>query len=327
MNVPGGLTPDSANERNKVEMIVAQYSRRLSWVIFAAPALWCALVVLAGLFFPTRIAVSEYLIWSITSLGLFLSTIIVLWVVDRKLTAAVTFVEDTSKGVMVKLAEDVRNYLGTSLIAGENSTHMRRLLLPVLFQFYNSNQRELAIIGADSLLPSWTKFSEYQDAILSQRLQKEEDRIAFEYGLAWHKILSRSSEKILRRYICLLRESELKARTPEFRLRYLQWLQDQILFFRLNENYTLIDTPRAPTWGSFISFTFLGDFVIEVFVSGGGIMISGGPDRVDSVTRTMRKQVIDDYINQRINAPAMTAYSQLNLPEFERYIEHLRLQE
>jgi hypothetical protein len=297
--------------------------RLLAIGILLGPPLWLSLVVLLAKIASVDIDKNGFLIWSVTSLGLLLSTFVVLWGTARVFSNSAELVQNKYNATISNIEGYVRQYVETSIVFKSTEDEMRRLLLPDLKTFYDSAEKEIVILGADVLRPSTIKFNELQDALNKQQL-KTTDRLYYEYGFVFNRILAASSQKLLRRFIYLFEPSELKERTPDFQDRYIGWLNDQVSFFRINQNYTIIRTPRATVWGAPKSMIFFQNTIAEVFFKGGGIVITSGTKATNSVVAATRKSLIEDYVDARQGAPARSEYSQLNLAEFETYISNIR---
>jgi hypothetical protein len=318
------VNSNRADEARRFELAISQFSRRLSWVLFLAPALWCGLVVFAGIIYPGRFLTSDYLIWSISSLGLFLSTIVVLWAVDKKLGAAASLLEAASTKAMGEIAQDIRKYLDISVIIKETAFEMKELLLPELIQFANSNDKEFLIIGADTLrLPSH-QLEEYRYRLEHEQQLSPEEHMALQYASAFERIIYHGySNKIVQRFILLLGIHEFSRRTRDFQTSYLAWLHEQANMLRINRNYVLVDTPRAQVWGSPLSVMFFGTLVAQTFFAGGGMLIASKAGRVDDASSILRRLLIDNHL-RRSPGPPVKEYSQLNLSQFEEYIAELQ---
>lgn len=268
---------------------------------------------------------NAFLIWTATSLGLLVSTFVVLWGEGHKFSRTVKAVQDRYNMAITNIEKDVRRFVDTSIVFRENQDEMRKLLLPDLTRFYESPEREIVILGADLLRPGTGEFSELQDALNKQQLSDEEKRRHYDYGLIFNRILAPASPKILRRFIYLFSVAELKGRTPDFLEKYFKWLEDQVNFLRINQNYTIIRTPRAPVWGAPKSIIFFENVMAEVFFKGGGITLTSRSGLDESVVHATRKSLVTDYVDAIEGAPPRKEYSQLNLNEFEQYVNEMKL--
>jgi hypothetical protein len=299
--------------------------RLLALAVLLGPALWLIIIVLFAKFASVSIDKNGFLIWSVTSLGLMVSTFVVLWGEGKKFSATVDEVQTQYKKAINNIERDVRRYVDTSIIFRESPHEMRRLLLPEIKRFNDSHEKDIVILGADALRPSTIKFNELQDDLNKQKLtDKDGSKTFYEYGFVFNRILAASSPKILRRYIYLFSTEELKERTQDFRAKYVAWLDDQVNFFRINQNYTIITTPRAPVWGAPKSIIFFENILAEVFFKGGGIVITSRSGLADSVVSATRQSLVDNYVATIKDAPPQEVYSQLNLGDFEKYITELR---
>jgi hypothetical protein len=200
---------------------------------------------------------------------------------------------------------------------------MRLILLPELRHFFNSAEKEIIILGADKLRPSTAAFHMLQEQQARGRLA-EESRTIFEYGQMFNMILLPVNGKVVRRFIHLISAEDFTSRTPDFQDRYLSWLDDQVNYLRINQNYGIVDTARAPAWGGPTSKIFVLNNVAEVFSSGGGTVITSGTRTRDSIVQLTRSALIESYVDQREIGPARKYYTQQNIDEFERYIFGLR---
>ena len=258
-----------------------------------------------------------------------MATFVVLWGQRRRFSDTVKFVQDEYKLAVSGIEKKVIEYIETSIVFKQDQPSLRELLLPALEEFANSpDDKEIVILGADRLRPSWHNFSKLQEKSIGGQFDKPEHSIEFRYGLVFNGILGRASDKILKRYIYLFRPQDLQGRTKDFRENYLAWLEDQANYFRQNENYVIISTPRATVWGAPKSIIFFLNSMVEVFFQGGGILTTSRSDSTDiaSVVPSMRRLLINEYVDRKITGLARTEYSQLNLSTFEEYIGKIRME-
>jgi hypothetical protein len=271
-------------------------------------------------------SITVYVIWIIASLFMLGATIVVLWGVSRRFAATVVLVQDKYESVIANIEKDVRLYIEPSIAFKKTRHEMRELLLPELEEFFfKSGEKNVVILGADQLRPSFARYTILQEKSVHKQLSGPEEDVEYRYGLVFNKILARSSDKLLRRFIYLFRPQDLQGRTRNFREDYLNWLTDQVRFFEINENYTIINTPRATVWGAPKSIIFFQNNMVEVFFRGGGVVVTSqsrrGTESVVSATRTL---LIDQYVDNKIDGPTRVEYSKINLPAFEEYISSIR---
>jgi hypothetical protein len=289
-----------------------------------APFFWFLLIYVFTSALGLATSNSAYLIWAVTSLGLLFATLIVLWGESRKFAGTVEVIQDRYRLVIANIEKDVRRYLDTSIVFKKSRHEMRELLLPDLVDFSKSSDPEIVILGADQLRPSTDQFSKFQIKSAAGQITDREEETEYEYGVIFNEILARSSDKLLKRFIYLFRAKDLEGRTKEFQESYLNWLTDQVQFFLINQNYTIIDTPRATVWGAPKSIIFFRNINAEVFFKGGGIVMTSRSNTYDSVVSATRRSLIDDYVNNKQDGPTRTEYRQINLGEFQKYIDEIR---
>jgi hypothetical protein len=263
-----------------------------------------------------------YVVWTITSLGLIAAIAIVLLGERRRFAATIKSIENQYKDVFSKIEKHVVRYIETSIVFKETRHEMRELLLPMLEEFSKSPEKDIYILGADQLRPSMTRFTELQEKSVGHEFSDPvKEPMEFEYGKMFNTILARTSDKYLRRFIYLFRPQDLQGRTKDFRSNYLAWLKDQAAFFRINENYTIVDTPRATVWGAPKSIIFFQNHLVEVFFKEGGVTLTSRSD--SSFVSAARKSLIEDYVDLKVGGPSRNEYTQHTLPAFEEYIEQI----
>lgn len=290
-----------------------------------------------------------FVLWTLSTLGLILATLLILWRERKKMDETRRDVHEVYKEKLNKLEQHLVKYLETSIIPRFDEHSLRELLLPLLEKFKESeDDHEIVILGADRLRPSRTEYNRLLEKSSTDGVLDAEERTLFQYGAIFDQILMRASGKILRRYLSLFRPQDLRGRTRDFQLDYLKWLEDQIIYFRDNENYVIIDTPRAITWGAPKSIIFFKSSFAEVFCrsgedngaskgkdkssQGGGILITkrseeeGSSSLTDSIVDSTRKRLMDDYVDDRVNGPDFMKYSLLNMIEFEDYVDSIRVE-
>lgn len=271
------------------------------------------------------LATVHYLIWATTSIFLLLATLVVLWGAGWLFTSNIRYIEERHKLAVANIEKRVLLYMEPSTVVKETREEMRALLLPEMDDFFTkSSEQEIVILGADQLRPTWTRFNELQEKSVNRQLANPIEKIEYQYGLVFNKILARSSDKLLLRYIYLFRPQDLQGRTKGFRDAYLRWLNDQKRYFEINESYTIIDTPRATVWGAPKSIIFFRNHMVEVFFSGGGVVVTSKSGDKNSVVRTARRFLIDEYVHLKVEGLAREEYSQTNISAFDEYIEKIR---
>jgi hypothetical protein len=196
--------------------------------------------------------------------------------------------------------------------------------LPELKKFFESSEEEIVILGADRLRPNTTTFNTLDDKAGKRKLKKDDEKLLYAYGRIFNQILLPIHKKVLRRFIYLFSWGELSGRTSDFQDRYMIWLDDQVNYLRINQNYAIISTPRAPAWGAPKSLIFVGNNIAEVFFPGGGVIITSRSGIAESVVYATRSALIDQYVDRTAGAPPQIKYTQKTLLEFETYISDLR---
>lgn len=299
--------------------------RRLAWGIVLAPFFWYLIILLTAKVFVVNLDKNAFLIWAITSLGLMLSTFIVLWGESNKFSNTIDMVEERYKNAIMSIEKDVRRYVETSILFKDSPDEMRKLLLDDLQRFFSSSESDIVILGADGLRPSSEAFGRLQERLGKGELSAQ-DQLLYEYGLIFNTILAASSPKALRRFIYLFSPGELEGRTPDFQDSYVKWLVNQASWLRINPKYTITSTPRATVWGAPKSIIFVGNTLAEVFFKGGGVVITSRSGRSDSVVATTRKSLVDGYVDvtEDKGGPPRRVYTQERALEFEQYIAELQ---
>jgi hypothetical protein len=268
---------------------------------------------------------TAYVIWTITSLALIISTAIILVGERMSFSRTRESIQSQYKKTFSQIETDVVRYIETSIVFKESRHEMRAFLLPKLEEFAASADKRISILGADPLRPSMKKFNDLQENSISNKLaDPERDGMEFSYGKIFNTILLRTSDKHLTRYIYLFRPQDLQGRTPNFRADYLAWLEDQAAFFRINENYTIVDTPRATVWGAPKSIIFFRNNMAEVFFKEGGVILTSRSDSSTPFVSAAHKSLIDDYVNVKAEGLVRNEYTHLTLPAFEEYIDSIR---
>jgi hypothetical protein len=298
--------------------------RKLAWAAVLAPLVWFLMIFAAVVFYPKPVDVNAFVIWAATSLCLLFSCIVVLWGAGRHFSSTVSRIQFEYSQAISKIENNVRLYVDTSIVFRKTEDDMRILLLPDLRKFFESSEEEIVILGADRLRPNTTTFNSLEDKAGKRKLKKEDEKLLYAYGRVFNQILLPIHKKVLRRFIYLFRWEELSGRTPDFQDKYMTWLEDQVNYLRINQNYAIISTPRAPAWGAPKSLIFVGNNIAEVFFNGGGVIITSRSGITDSVVYATRAALIDQYVDRTAGAPPRINYTQKTLPEFEKYISDLR---
>jgi hypothetical protein len=303
--------------------------RRLAWAAILAPLVWFLLIFAAVVLYPKPVDVNAFIIWAATSLCLLFSCVVVLWGAGRHFSSTVSRIQHEYSEAVSKIENNVRLYVDTSIVFRKTEDEMRTLLLPDLKRFFESSEEKIVILGADRLRPNTVTFNSLEDKFGKRKLKKENEKLLYDYGRIFNQILLPVNKKVLVRFIYLFSWGELAGRTPDFQDKYMTWLDDQVNYLRINQNYAIISTPRAPAWGAPKSLIFVGNIIAEVFFNGGGVVItSGSGSKVefsDSVVYATRKALIDQYVDQTEKAPPRVIYTQKTRPEFEIYIADLRV--
>jgi hypothetical protein len=292
------------------------------------PFIWALVILLIVRFTAIDADTNALVIWATTSLGLLLSTLIVLWGEGNKFSRTIERVEERYKGAIGAIETDVRRYVETSILFKNSSDEMRRLLLEDLEKFAKSSTDHMIdILGADHLRPTIERFQALQDDVRTRRPDfPASEKLLYDYGLIFNTILAGGSPKTLRRFIYLFKSEELRVRTPNFQESYLKWLRDQASWLRTNPKYTITSTPRAPVWGAPKSIIFFGNTLAEVFFKGGGIIITSRSGSQDSMVAQTRKSLVDGYVDEGPDkgGPESEIYTQARVADFEVYIDDLQ---
>jgi hypothetical protein len=300
-------------------------------LVFLAPLMWFFLVNLVAS--PDMLAATvktppngfAYVTWAVTSVLLLVASFVVLKGARTKFAEAQESVDQRYKKLVEDIEQDVVRYIETSIVFKQSPDELRKFLLPKLnaFKEASKEREEIVILGADQLRPSWDQYNKMKEKAAGRWFDSPEEHREFLYGQEFKEILDKSSNKHLTRYISLFRPQDLRGRTSDFREGYVQWLQDQVTYFNINENYTIVNTPRATVWGAPKSIIFFQNNMVEVIFRQGGVVLTSRSDNTDETfVSTTRKWLINRYVNE--TPPAQKKFSQSNLFEFEEYLAQIK---
>lgn len=121
------------------------------------------------------------------------------------------------------------------------------------------SQYFVTIYGAASLFNESDAGKKLDDSIRQQSIERYREALAL------------ASEKKLhfRRYVSLIDENELKIRSENVKVEYLEWLHEQLGLLHRDANYTMIVSPRAPRWGASNTSLIANPGIIEIKGHGG----------------------------------------------------------
>jgi len=82
-----------------------------------------------------------------------------------------------------------------------------------------------------------------------------------------------SSRAHVDRYVHLMSDREFEKRSSAVKNDYLRWLKNQISQMTRNENYVLIDSPRAPQWGASGARIMAGEVFVDLTHKSGAAVV------------------------------------------------------
>jgi hypothetical protein len=113
----------------------------------------------------------------------------------------------------------------------------------------------------------------------------------------WKAIRYASDKRvIMRRYISLFSEDEVRLRSEKIQEQYHNWLRKQMELLSDDMNYQLIDVPRAPQWGTNMARIIAKGIVMEITGNGSAAIV-----------------ISDEHIAQRIRQYARDAITGKNV--------------
>jgi hypothetical protein len=124
--------------------------------------------------------------------------------------------------------------------------------------------------GAASLKPSE---QEFRDAVQSFEDHEHSDIIRYQNVL---DELKNNSEVQIIRFIRLLDKNLFTLRDQRTRVAYLNWLQGEVTYLKVNQNYKLYDARRAPEWGGPLSSIATNNGILDIIGDGraGRLLVS-----------------------------------------------------
>jgi hypothetical protein len=178
-------------------------------------------------------------------------------------------------------------------IATENSEAVKKIISEVA-RLSKSSDRLIEFFGAASLAAP-----EGDGNLAAAELksgQKTSSRIYMEaIELATKKHV------LMKRYISLFKEPELRERSLKIQEQYLTWLKHQVQLLSNYDRYELADVVRAPNWGTNMARIITKKHVMEITGNGKAAIV-----------------ITDEHIAQRINQYAhesVIGKNRKNLPK------------
>lgn len=259
--------------------------------------------------------------WMVASAVVSVAVIIILLGISRRFTETLnTFTRDVRR-VSITHANEVKTLLEKELSPSIHlhdgpeavASRMQHIIKQVADDPEDEN-RHITFYGAASLAAMPTEAADVG--------ANSADHDESPSDVYWNAIKYASDKRvIMRRYISLFTDEEIRQRSDKIQAQYASWLKKQMQLLTNDTNYQLIDVPRAPQWGTNMARIIAKGVVMEITGNGRAAIVISDQHIAGRIRKYARDAITGK--NVRVEPTHYGSTIGTSLDEFAKRIERV----
>ena len=279
-------------------------------------------LALALLLIDTKLDPDFNIAWFITTFSILASVAGMFYFTCAQIHRVAESIEHTNS----QTPKDISTLLSTELRNTRIPLHGKDEVRAEVARLYNEadaaterGDKEIFYFGAASIYPSPREIEDIEAEVDASGGTSIENNSAFIIRDTFDRITDPGSDVVVKRYIKIPGDAELRGRSKPYLTSFANWLDRQVNIIERCPKYTLYAAARAFEYSSLTSFVAGPSGIVEIIGEGhGGAVVRSKAERRNFVNS------VSQYLEEASPQNKPKPYHKDNVPDLKKRIEKIR---